>query len=180
MDLKSFFGTFVLHFFLIYALTMIASFVFLAAQGIETVAVDHLWQAAVFSLAADAPLALFITKKGEEITHYRLRLAVHACLLELFLMPIGYFWNMWSGVGGAFAFFFTVLAVDFFMQLLNFLSSKMLSSDINRAIISRRSNKKQGDEAMNASAAIGADEEDGESVADGDVGRNDDTRHDQD
>ncbi len=150
MDLKSFFGKFVLHFFLIYAFTIIATFIFLIAQRIDVVPVDFLWQAALFSLAADAPLALFITKKDEEITHFRLRTVVHAFLLEALLMPIGYAIGMWEGVGGGFAFFFTVLAVDFFVHLLDYLNSKMLSDDINKAIKLRRkhaeNSKKDGEE----------------------------------
>ncbi len=138
MDIKSFLKTFIQHFFLIYALTIIATLFFLAAQGIETLSFDYLWQSILFALAADAPLAVFITKKGEELTHYTLRLVIHACLLEALLMPVGYLIGMWKGVGGAFAFFFTVIAVDMLMHLLNYLSSSNLSSEINKAIKARR------------------------------------------
>jgi len=150
MDLKSFFGKFVLHFFLIYAFTIIAAFFFLIAQGHDVVSVDYLWQAALFSLAADAPLAVYITKKDEEVTHFRLRTVIHGCLLEALLMPIGHAIGMWGGVGGGFAFFFTVLAVDFFVHLLDYLNYRMLSADINKAIKLRRNEsenfKKDGEE----------------------------------
>ncbi len=138
MDIKSFLKTFVQNYFLIYACTIIATFFFLIAQGITTLTTDYLWQAALFSLAADAPLIVFITKKGEELTHFVLRVVIQLCMLEALLMPIGHAIGMWSGVGGAFAFFFTVFAVDVVMHLLNFIGSTRLSAEINKTIKARR------------------------------------------
>ncbi len=169
MDIKTFLKTFIQHFFLIYACTIIATLFFLVAQGVETLSRDYLWQCILFSLAADAPLAVFITKKGEEVTHYTLRTFIHAVLLEAFLMPIGYAIDMWSGVGGAFVFFFTVIAVDLLMHLLNYLGSSRLSSEINKVIIARRSAEKadphsdgsdiKGDNTNDDNADIRAEEE---------------------
>ncbi len=167
MDIRSFLKTFVQNYFLIYALTIIASFFFLIAQGITTLTTDYLWLAALFSLAADAPLVVFITKKGEEVTHYALRSVIQLCLLEALLMPIGHAIGMWSGIGGAFAFFFTVLAVDAVMHLLNFLGSTKLSSDINKIIKSRRHAKSADDKAVETVEGDGAAENDVENVSGG-------------
>lgn len=169
MDIKSFLKTFVQNYFLIYALTMIATFFFLIAQGITALTTDYLWQAALFSLAADAPLVVFITKKGEEVTHYFLRAAIQLVLLEALLMPIGYVIGMWSGVGGAFAFFFTVLAVDAVMHLLIFLRSTELSSQVNKIIKSRRHKNPDGERQDNTGSgeATHSNTDGGENISGG-------------
>ncbi len=124
MNIRQYLQTFVLHFFLIYALTMLATMFFCLANGTGTVAIDYFWQSALFSLAADAPLAVFISREELTRKQFWIRVVLHGALLECLLMPIGHLLEMWRGVGGGFAFFFTVVAVSATMYFLEFLKNK--------------------------------------------------------
>ncbi len=146
MRIKQFLRTFVLHFFIIYALTMIVTFFFVAAEGTAFVKTEYFWQAALFSLAADAPLAVFIGQESLSGKQFWIRVGIHAALLEALLMPIGYLIGMWSGVAGGFIFFFSVLGVDAVMYVLNFLNHKSVSDEINKKLKERRESDRDGEE----------------------------------
>lgn len=136
MYIKSFFKTFVLHYFLIYGLTMIATFFFnLIFNGTAaTVEVSYFGWAMLFSLAADLPLVVFISQNELSGKSFYIRIAIHAIVLEALLMPIGYVMEMWRGAVGGVVFFFIVLFVDAAMYALQFLNHKLVADNINRGI----------------------------------------------
>lgn len=139
MSVKSFFKMFATHYFVIYGLTMLVTLVWcgLFNRNAE-IGLDYLCQAALFALVADAPLAVFISNSELSQKQMWIRIIVHGVILECVLVPIGYFIGMWGGVGGGFAFFFSVLAVDVIMHLLQYLNKRTISDRINKQLKSRR------------------------------------------
>ncbi len=162
VELKTFIRTFVLHYFMIYGLTMLMTLLFILVFNREAeFGIDYLWQAALFALAADAPLAVYISPVELTNKQYWIRTVIHAALLEAGLLPIGYVIDMWDGVGGFFAFFFAVLVVDAAMHFLEFLNAKMATDKINKAIRARRLAESNAPES---NAPESADDGDGETV----------------
>ncbi len=140
-EVKSFIRTFVLHYFVIYGLTMLMTLLFCLVFNREaTFGIDYFWQAALFALAADVPLAVYISPEELTDKQYWIRTVIHGVLLEAGLLPIGYVIDMWNGVGGFFAFFFAVIIVDAVMHFLSYVNSKMITDRINKAIRARRDN----------------------------------------
>lgn len=153
---KTYLKAFVVHYFMIYALTIFATVVICAATNPDVkFGLDYLGKAALFALAADAPLAVFISGGNLEGKRFLLRAALHAVLLESLLMPIGYAIGMWNGSAtDGVVFFFAVLAVDVVMFVLNFLSSKLVSYEINVKLKERASRAAPSDDGKASDLAV--------------------------
>ncbi len=156
--IKTFIRTFIIHYFFIYALTMIVTYLFVLIGGQrDAVPLEFFWHAALFSLAADAPLAIYLSKSELTSKQFTVRAIIHAAVLEAVLMPIGYLFGMWRGVGGGFIFFFAVIGVAAAVHLLNFINDKCVSDEINAELKRRR----HGDAPNVTCSADNAEDEDG-------------------
>lgn len=148
MDIKTFIRKFILHYFLIYGLSFMATLIFCAiADRSVTFGLDYLWRVALFTLAADAPLAVFISEGDVEGKQYVIRVAIHGALLEIVTMLVGYAVGMWSGAVMGVIFFFIVLAVDAVMYALNYLSAKTVVNKINKRLKMLRESGAFGEKA---------------------------------
>ena len=131
------------QFFICYTFTMMATIAFtlLSTPPVTELSVSYLWEAAIFSLCAGIPTLLYFS--GEELTRkqFWIRTALHTVLLEAVLMAAGYQFGMYRGLGGAVAFFFTVLIVDCAVRLFMFLSDKSTADEINRKLKEQRKQK---------------------------------------
>lgn len=139
MNFKTLLKMFFLHFAVIYGLSMMVTLIWTACVAPEgRFGVDFLWKMLLFSLGADLPLFIFYSRKELSAKQSLLRMAIHAVLLEVILLPAGYFIGLWGGVGGFFIFFFVVLAVDAAVIALTFLNCKAEADEINAAIKARK------------------------------------------
>lgn len=135
MNIKTFLRVFVIHFFIIYGITMLMTLLWCTAfDSADTISVERLGWGILFALAADAPLCVFISREELTPKGWLVRATIHLAFLEIVLLPIGYALGMWGGVGGGFLFFFTVLAVDITMYALQYLSSKISSDAVNKRL----------------------------------------------
>lgn len=151
MNLKSLLRMMFLHYFIIYALTMIATLVFcLFTSKDATFGVDYFWQSMLFALAADLPLLVYYSKKELSNKQYWIRTLLHAALLEALLMPSGYLIGMWAGIGGAAAFFFCIIAVDAAVRGITYLNAKFVADRLNEALKTRRNQNGSGSGADRA------------------------------
>lgn len=139
MDLKKIIKNLVLDFPVIYGLSMIATLIWSACSSPEArYGLNFFWEMLLFSLGADLPIFVFYSRKELSSKQFILRLAIHAALLEAILLPAGYFIGLWGGVGGFFAFFMTILAVDAAVIGLTYLSDKKTIKEVNDAIKERK------------------------------------------
>lgn len=147
MDLKTLLKMFALHFTVIYGLSMMVTLVWSACIAPdELFGLDFFWKMLLFSLGADLPLFVFYSRSEHSTKQYLARVIIHAALLEAILMPSGYFIGLWHGVGGFFAFFFVVLAVDGAVTGLTYLNTKVWANKVNAALKERKLNNKEEEE----------------------------------
>ena len=63
MNIKQLLKTFCFHYVLIYGLTMMATFFWCLACGDTEVPLAYFWKIMIFSLVADLPVFVFLSKK---------------------------------------------------------------------------------------------------------------------
>ncbi len=147
MDLKTLIKMFFLHLAVIYGMSMLVSLIWCAVEVPDKLfPISFLWEMLLFSLGADLPLFVFYSRSELSSKHYKIRVIIHACLLEAILLPFGYFIGLWHGIGGFLVFFFVVLAVDAAVTGLTYLNTKTWADKINAAIKERRQNNKEDED----------------------------------
>ncbi|MCI5650471.1 MAG: hypothetical protein MR332_13800 [Fusicatenibacter sp.] len=127
------------RFVVIYGFTMLATMVICTVFHPDMqLGIDYLWHMVVFSACADLP-SLVCLRRGEQTEkEWKIREVFCAVLLELILMPLGYFFHMWSGIGGAVIFFLTILLVDLGVHLMDYGKDRAVANDLNRKLKERR------------------------------------------
>ncbi|MDE7163119.1 MAG: hypothetical protein K2O44_03465 [Clostridia bacterium] len=146
MNIKQILKTFCFHYFLIYGLTMMASFFWCLASGGTSISLDFFWKAMIFSLVADAPLFVFWSRREPTGKQTLIRIIIHGILLEILLPAAGWFIGMWRGVGGYFIFFATVLIVDASIFGITYLKMSVEAGNINTALRKRKMEKEKKEE----------------------------------
>ncbi len=134
----------VLQFFICYTCTMMAT-IFFCKMGepvVDTVEVDYLWQAAIFSILAVLPGAVYFDRGGLTRRQLRVRTAVHTILLEAVLLAAGWYIDMYRGIVGFFAFAVTILIVDVLVRLFTYLADRSTTDAINLRLAQRRKGRK--------------------------------------
>lgn len=146
MNIKQILKTFSYHYFLIYGMTVIATFFWCLASGDTSIPLSYFWKIMIFSLVADAPVFVFWSKKELTSKQTLVRIVIHAALLEILLPTAGWFIGMWRGVGGFFVFFVTVLVVDASIFGITYLKTSVEAGNINSALSKRKLEKKKREE----------------------------------
>lgn len=136
------------HFFVIYTLTMFASYAFikLTSEPPQVFDAEYIWKAAIFSFCASLSemIGVFLDGGGKKTLF--LVITLQAALLEASLLPLGYLFGMWCGAGGFTAFFFTILLVDGLMWLFTFIQDEKTASKINENLKKKRESKEEKNE----------------------------------
>ncbi len=132
-------------FFVIYSATMFATVVFcLLTNPQAEFALSYFWETALFALCGDLVGLVYYSKHKLTRKQVRFRTLVHTVLLEVVLMTAGYHIGMYNGWLGAALFFVTVLVVDVFVRLCNYLMDRSTAGQINMRLRQARMEQKNG------------------------------------
>lgn len=140
MKLRDLIRILVLQFFVCYTCTMMATIFFckMGEPSVDVLEVDYLWKAAIFSVLAVLPGAVYFDRDGLTRRQLRLRTTVHTVLLEAVLLAAGWYIGMYRGVVGFIAFAVTVLIVDGLVRLFTYLGDRSMTDAINLQLAERR------------------------------------------
>lgn len=140
MNRKELMRMLLMHFFICYTCTMMATILFcgLNTPKVVQLPVDYLWRAALFSLFADLPVVVYYSKKELSPRQWWIRTAIHTVLVEIVLLTAGYLFGMYRGVPGFVLFFFSILAVDAIVRLVSYQNDKNTADEINARLKQQR------------------------------------------
>ena len=132
-------AAFLQRFVVIYGFTMLATLVFLFCFNRSIlVGWPYFGWCVLFSLAANLPTLLFVSKRELTEAEWRRRMLASTALTEAILMPLGYQGGMWRGAGGAALFFLTILAVTFGVRAVGYGVDTHTAHLLNEQIRRRR------------------------------------------
>ena len=113
MNIRTLLRTFIQHFFIIYAFSMIITPVFCMIFAIDVqFPVHYFWQMMSFSLLADMPLLIFYSSRELSRRQWIIRSIVHTLVLECALMYAGFRLGLYAGFAGGLIFFSCILMAD--------------------------------------------------------------------
>ena len=143
MNRKGLLRTLMMHFFICYTCTMMATILFcgLNMPRVTELPVSYLWKAALFSICADLPVMVYYSRGELSRRQWWIRTASHTVLVECVLLAAGYFFGMYKGVLGFVLFFFVILTVDLIVRAVTFLNDKNTADEINARLKQERSGK---------------------------------------
>ena len=143
MNRKGLLRTLMMHFFICYTCTMMATILFcgLNMPRVTELPVSYLWKAALFSICADLPVMVYYYRGELSRRQWWIRTAIHTVLVECVLLAAGYFFGMYKGVLGFVLFFFVILTVDLIVRAVTFLNDKNTADEINARLKQERSGK---------------------------------------
>ena len=133
MNRKDLARTLLMHFFVCYTCTMLATLLFcgLNTPATTELPVSYLWKVALFSLCADLPTVIYYSRNELSRKQWWIRTAIHTALVEIVLLTAGYLLGMYSGILGFILFFFVVLGVDLIVRAVSYLNDKNTADEIN-------------------------------------------------
>ena len=133
-------ANFLKRFVVIYGLTMLASYGFCLVfnPGVTVKVVDSFGACFLFSALADATSLVYLSRHELSGREWWTRTAIQCVLLELVLMPAGYYIGMWQGMIGGIVFFGIVLVVRFCVELVGYGQDYADASDVNERLRQRR------------------------------------------
>ena len=122
-------------FFYIYAGSIFGTYLFCSVFYPDAVfALSYFRWMAIFSLAGDATLLVFYSKKVLTERQFLMRTIIHFILLETVLMIFAGVLKLYESVLEAAAFFFVVLLVYIMVKFLSFKNGSKEAEAINRRI----------------------------------------------
>ena len=133
-------ANFLKRFVVIYGLTMLASYGFCLVfnPGVTVNVVDYFGACILFSALADATSLVYLSRHELSGREWWVRTAIQCVLLELVLLPAGYYIGMWRGLIGGIVFFAVVLVVRFCVELVGYGQDYADASDVNERLRQRR------------------------------------------
>ena len=133
-------ANFLKRFVVIYGLTMLASFGFCLVfnPGVTVNVVDYFGACILFSALADATSLVYLSRHELSGREWWIRTVIQCILLELVLLPAGYYIGMWRGLTGGIVFFAIVLVVRFCVELVGYGQDYADASDVNERLRQRR------------------------------------------
>ncbi|MCB6476326.1 DUF3021 domain-containing protein [Emergencia timonensis] len=135
MDFKELKREMLLGFFYIYTGSIFGTYVFCSLFYPDlTFSLSYFPWMALFSLAGDATLLVFCSKKVLTEKQFLFRTVIHFILLEIVLMTFAGLLQLYESTLEAVAFFFIVLLVYFMVKLLSFKSGSKEAEVINQRI----------------------------------------------
>ncbi len=127
------------RFVLTYGFTMLATAFFCVTFRLgDTIEVVYLWQAALFSICANAVSLVYFSEHELSEKEWLIRTGIHTVLLEIVLLTFGHWCNMWNGLVQGIVFFMVVLLVDMGVSLLEFGRNAAMAKDLNQRLKERR------------------------------------------
>ncbi|MDO5000621.1 MAG: hypothetical protein Q4E20_00090 [Eubacteriales bacterium] len=133
-EICSFFRRFVV----IYGFTMLVTLLFmLLFSRSALVGWQYFLKCVFFSLAADVPFLLFLSKRELDSKEWTHRFGLVVVVTEVILMPLGYGW-MWIGWGGGILFFFSILLVNFGVRVVGYGIDAHTATQLNEQIRKRK------------------------------------------
>ncbi len=145
MNRKELLRTLLMHFFICYTCTMMATILFcgLNMPKVTELPVSYLWKAALFSICADLPVMVYYSRRELSRRQWRIRTIIHTVLVECVLLAAGYFFGMYKGVLGFVLFFFAILTVDLIVRAVTFLNDKNTADEINAHLKQERGRRQE-------------------------------------
>lgn len=128
------------RFVVIYGLTMLATYFICLFfnPGAYLGVVVYFGRCIWFSALAD--LSSLVYFSNHELSHreWWVRTILHCVLLEAFLMPLGYYWEMWRGALGAVVYFIVIILVKICVHLVGYGQDYAEATSLNRRLRERR------------------------------------------
>ena len=133
-------ANFLKRFVVIYGLTMLASFGFCLVfnPGVTVNVVEYFGACILFSALADVTSLVYLSSHELSGREWWIRTVIQCILLELVLLPAGYYIGMWQGMIGGIVFFGIVLVVRFCVELVGYGQDYADASDVNERLRQRR------------------------------------------
>ncbi|MCQ4022074.1 MULTISPECIES: DUF3021 family protein [unclassified Ruminococcus] len=143
MNKNEWIRTLILHFFIIYTGTMFATLAIVSSTDPTTqIPISYLWQAGLFSLAADLTTLVYYSKNELSRKQHWIRTVIHTVLIEIVLMTMGYFIGMYRGFIGGCVMVAVILLVDVFVRFSSYLIDRKTADEINEKLRHRREERK--------------------------------------
>lgn len=138
--MKQFWATFVHQYFMIYTLTMFGTFIYCLFINREA-DFDYMYmgKVALFSLAADLPLLVYISKTPLDGKRLLIREIIHAVLLFSILPIGGRLCGMYDGILGGVLFFVIAVFIYFAVRFITYETDVKTANSINE-LLSERNN----------------------------------------
>ena len=133
-------ANFLKRFVVIYGLTMLASYAFCLVfnPGVTVNVVDYFGACILFSALADVTSLVYLSRHELSGREWWTRTAIQCVLLELVLMPAGYYIGLWQGTTGGSVLSAIVLGVRFCVELVGYGQDYADASDVNERLRQRR------------------------------------------
>lgn len=140
MDKKELIHRMATQYFVIYNFTMIATLIFchFAYPKMTMINLSYLGQIMIFSLLGCFPTAIYYTKDPNKPQNMLLRDGIHTFFLEIILLIAGYKIGMYHTIESGFAFCLTILIVDAFVRMTNYINDKHMAEEINKVLKNRK------------------------------------------
>ena len=141
-------GNFMKRFVVIYGLTMLATYGFCMVfnPGVTVLVADYFGACILFSLLANATSLVYLSRRELTVRAWMGRALLQCVLLELFLMPYGYYLGMWRGRMGGIVFFVVVLVVQLCVHLMGYGRDCADATSVNARLRERREQQSAEDQ----------------------------------